>query len=543
VRKSTKQPRVAAPRPAVRLRGSELPPIAGAMREPAGSRDDPLDLTLWLRPSSEDLAGVVAAVLQGRRAPLTREELAARFAAAPADREAVGRWARRERIRITAIDPVRRSVHVRAAAGHLARLFHVARVRYRRGGHAWSSRVGAVHLPAELAAAVRGIVGFDDRPLAGRDARPAAATTARSRPPLSFTPPQIARLYRFPRGLDGRGQTIGVIALGGGFLRSDLTAFFEHLRLPRPRFTTVEVCGAANAPGDPADGAAGEVTGDIETIGALVPAARIVVYFAPNTERGFLEAVSHAVHDRRRAPSVISISWGRNEVHWDRRTLRLFDEVLAEAAALGISVCCSSGDDGAFADPPDRRPHVCFPASSPYAIACGGTSLVGTRPGRIRERAWSDRRGASGGGTSVVFRRPPWQSAPPMPSASGGRAGRCVPDVAANADPDSGYRVFFQGKWVVGAGTSAAAPVWAGLIARINQLRGSAVGLITPLLYRNRHTLVRAGAIRPVEKSQRGGSSLNHFWNTHTGLGVPHGAKLAAALCRRMTTASARRTR
>jgi kumamolisin len=105
-----------------------------------------------------------------------------------------------------------------------------------------------------------------------------------------------------------------------------------------------------------------------------------------------------------------------------------------------------------------------------------------------------------------------------------------VPDVAANADPASGYRVFGRGQWVVGAGTSAAAPVWAGLVALLNQMRGQPLGLITPWLYRRRSELVRAGALRAVRKGEEGGRASRHSWNWHTGLGVPEGEKLAAAM-------------
>jgi len=486
---------------------------------PAGAGREPLDLTLRLRHAAVDLHAVAAAIARGSRAPMTRREFAARFGAAAADIEAVVAWARRAGVAVVQVDRTRRSVHVRAAAGRLARIFRVARVRYRRDGEVWDGYDGTISVPRALAASVTGVTGFDRQP--GHAARPLAATGSPARS-VSFTPQGIARHYGFPRRADGSGQTIGVIALGGAVLRSDIAAFFEEMRLPRPQVTVVGVAGRAggHAP-------SGEVTGDVQTAGGLAPGARIVVYMAPNTERGFLEAVSHAVHDRRRAPSVISISWGRNEMHWVRRTLRHFDDVLAEAAALGISVCCSSGDTGALADRFDRRPRVCFPASSRYVIACGGTSLARRHGLPVRERPWANRLGASGGGTSAVFPRPAWQQG----VATGGVARRRrVPDVAANADPDSGYRVCFEGRWVVGAGTSASAPVWAGLLARVNQMRGTPAGLVTPLLYRRYRALVAGGAIRPI--ADRPGAGAPARWSVHTGLGVPGGARLASALAR-----------
>jgi len=380
---------------------------------------------------------------------------------------------------------------------------------------------------------VSGVLGFHQQPIAGRgalpmdrDSRPRGARDAGP----TFTAPEIAALYGFPAGFDGSGQTVGVIALGGGYRASDLDVYFRSLKLPRPRFTDVSVYGTRNSPTGSSRQFDGEVTGDIETVGALVPGAHVVVYFAPNTERGFLGAVAHAVHDRRHRPAVLSVSWGRNEKHWTRATLRHFDEVLAEAAALGITVCCSSGDDGAFAQPGDRHPGVCFPASSAHVLACGGTSLVGTTPGRIHECGWRDAAGASGGGVSALMRRPSWQAAPVTPRKTMRHEGRCLPDVSANADPESGYRVYGFGAWHVGAGTSAAAPLWAGLLARINQMMGRPIGLFTPLLYRQVDALVRSGAIRPVRTLEGSDALLRKGWNRHTGLGVPSGVELAAAI-------------
>ena len=366
----------------------------------------------------------------------------------------------------------------------------------------WLGHDGPVSVPAGLVGRVVDVLGFNERPHLSRSALPLGSTRHTGGRRRTYLPTEVARLYDFPDDLDWRGQTVGVIALGGGYRRSDLTAFYKRLDLPMPTFEDVCVGGARNAPEGPSGGFDGEVTADIETVGALVPAARIVVYFGPNSDRGFLEAVSRAVHDQQRAPSVISISWGMAETEWTRRTLALFNQVLAEAAVLGVTVCCSSGDHGVMADLRDRVPHVCFPACSPYALACGGTSLIATRRGIISEAAWNCDQGESGGGVSGLFDAPPWQSGYRIATTRTGHRGRGVPDVAADGDPDTGYRVYVGGKWCSGAGTSASAPLWAGLIARINQRRGSPVGLITPYLYRHRPALVKAGALYPIRRLQ-----------------------------------------
>jgi kumamolisin len=342
----------------------------------------------------------------------------------------------------------------------------------------------------------------------------------------------VATLYGFPADLDGRGQAVGVIALGGGYLTSDLRRYFRALHLPMPRIRAKSIDGVRNAPRGETAQFDGEVTGDVQTVGAIAPRARITVYFAPNTPRGFFEAVAAAVHDGRQRNTVISISWGQAEVHWHRSMVLAFNQVLLEAAVLGITVCCSSGDQGSFADAHDRKPHVNFPGSSPYVLSCGGTTLVGART-RIRsERVWHNQTGASGGGVSAIFPPPHWQGGFRVPRNPGGYRGRGVPDVASNADPLTGYRVFVHGQWHVGAGTSAASPLWAGLIARINQRCGTAIGLPTPYLYRHFTELARTGAVVPVTRGSNGLYRARRGWSCCTGLGTPRGARLARALAK-----------
>ena len=509
----------------VPLAGSRAPHIQGAHMAPAPPSRKPLEITLRLRRMPgvhERLFSTLTAIVDRRRRPLTRQEFAKTFGAAAKDVRAAISWARRTGLRIVAVHPSRRSVTLRAPDDVMARAFKVNRTVGTLGNVTWRTHTGPVYVPRALASVIKGVLGFDGRPVAGRSSLPPVSPRDARKKKKWFTVPEVANLYGFPPG-DGAGQTVGVIALGGGYEEKDLKKYFSAMNIPLPHFTDVSVGGVRNSPTGPSRASDGEVTGDIETVGTLVPSAHIVVYFSANSVRGFLNAVSTAVHDARHRPSVISISWGRAETHWARRTLGLFEEVLQDAAMLGVTVCCSSGDHGAFADLQDRIPHVCYPGASPYALACGGTSLRRGTGRHFHEIAWSDKFGASGGGVSVLLPRPSWQSRSPVPLNRRGKKGRGVPDVAANGDPATGYRVFVWGKWCVGAGTSAAAPLWAGLIARINQARGAAVGLVTPFLYTNFETLVRAGALRPV------GTRLGHVrrkWNRHTGIGAPKGSEL-----------------
>src|SRR6185437_14987195 len=253
-----------------------------------------------------------------------------------------------------------------------------------------------------------------------------------------------------------------IIELGGGFKPADLQTYFNGLGVAAPAVIAVPVDGGANAPTGDANGPDGEVMLDIEVIGAVAPRAKIVVYFAPNTDAGFLDAVTTAIHDTTHKPSVISISWGGPESSWTAQAMTAMDEAFGAAASLGVTVCVASGDNGSSDGVDDGADHVDFPASSPFALACGGVSSF--------------------------FSLPSWQANLQAIDSKGQAvtlAKRGVPDVAGNADPNTGYEVRIDGASTVIGGTSAVAPLWAALLARLNQASAHPVGYANPLLYQN----------------------------------------------------------
>ncbi len=211
---------------------------------------------------------------------------------------------------------------------------------------------------------------------------------------------------------DGAGECIALIELGGGYRPQDLQTYFSGLGVPLPTVTAVSVDQATNQPtGDP-DGPDGEVMLDIEVAGAIAPAAAIAVYFAPNTDAGFLDAVTTAIHDEVRKPSVVSISWGGAESTWTQQAMTTMDQAFQAAAAMGITVCVAAGDGGSTDGVSDGSNHVDFPASSSYALACGGTSLQANGTTIVSEVVWNDGNpasGAGGGGVSTFFALPSWQ--------------------------------------------------------------------------------------------------------------------------------------
>jgi kumamolisin len=415
----------------------------------------------------------------------------------------------------------RRSVVVSGTVAQLTAAFRVDLRRFSNPTGTFRGRVGTIAVPSSIADVVTGVFGLDERPQARAQfhiAHPRAVET-------SFTPLQLGALYGFPGAADGSGETIAIIELGGGYPATDLTAYFSALGIKKPSVSSVGVDGGANKPGGGANSADGEVELDIEVAGALAPGAKIVVYFAPNTDQGFLDAITTAVHDTTHKPSVISISWGSAESDWTAQATANFDAAFADAATLGVTVCVASGDGGSADGTTDGKAHVDFPASSPHVLACGGTTLRANGTAIASETVWNDPGdGATGGGISDVFAIPAWQANANIPPSAnaGARVGRGVPDVAGDADPATGYNVRVDGSDTVIGGTSAVAPLWAALIARLNQLAKKPLGLVNPMLYAN------PSLLRDITSGSNGAYSARAGWDPCTGLGSPDGAKLAA---------------
>jgi kumamolisin len=253
------------------------------------------------------------------------------------------------------------------------------------------------------------------------------------------------------------------------------------------------------------------------------------VYFAPNTDAGFLDAVSSAIHAAAPAPSVVSISWGGPESSWTAQARQALDALFQDAAALGVTVITAAGDGGATDGPATGPLTVDFPSSSPNVLACGGTRLNLYGSGIGSETVWNDLAeggGATGGGVSQAFPRPTFQSDASVPPAPNGFVGRGVPDVAGDADPGTGYAVLVDGSNTVIGGTSAVAPLWAGLIARINQARNRPLGFANPVLY----PAPVSETFNDVTSGTNGGYSAGPGWDPCTGWGSPDGARLLAAL-------------
>lgn len=482
-----------------------------------GPHDDdaPLDVTLVLRRRG----AAPSPAAWPHVAPIPRMDYGDRCGADPADLEQVRGFAREHGLAETGCEPHRRVLQLRGPAGALQKAFGVKLGRYQPddGGIPFIACAGAPALPEGVIA----VLGLDRRPVARPHFR-----TPRAQPSHSYTPTQLGRLYAFPPTGDGSGQCIAIIELGGGYRADDLSVYFTSLGLAQePSVTAVSVAGGSNQPGSGADV---EVMLDIEVAGALAPAAKIVVYFAPNTDQGFYEAISQAAHDNTHKPTVMSISWGGPENGWSDAARNAMQSALEDAAALGVTVAVAAGDNGSSDGESDGLPHVDFPASSPFALACGGTRLTAGAQAISSETVWNESRvdeGATGGGVSTVFALPGWQKGVHIPRAPDGSTGRGVPDVAADADPLTGYRVRVNGVDQVVGGTSAAAPLWAALISRLNQKIGKPLGDVHTAIYS-----IGSASFRDITRGDNGDYRAGPGWDACTGWGSPDGSALLKSL-------------
>jgi kumamolisin len=535
---------MSAVRDLVPLPGSAKRPLANARAIGPSAPDQPIEVTIVIKPPaaaqrSTALRSALAGGVAGRPF-LSREEFATNFGASATDVQRVEEFAQAAGLEVRDTNPARRTVTLVGNAAQMGAAFGVDLQDYQLpDGSTYRGRSGSLKVPASLAGIVESVLGLDDRQQARPHFQLLSQLRVITRRPLvtatAFTPLQIAQLYDFPSQgnagvpLDGRGQCIAIVELGGGYIEADLAAYFAGLGVPVPKVITVGVDGAGNQPGSDADT---EVMLDIEVAGAVAPGATIAVYFAPNTSRGFYDAITTAIHDTQNRPSVLSISWGAPEgaPDWTTATMQSYNKAFQDAATLGVSICCASGDSGSSDGRTDGRPHVDFPASAPYALACGGTKLAGSGRQIASEVVWNEdpTTSATGGGVSVSFPLPSWQAKArvPAPANSRRKNGRGVPDVAGDADPATGYEIRVNGANTVVGGTSAVAPLWAGLIALFNQCLNRPVGCLNPTIYTDAYK----AAFHDITSGNNGNYKAGPGWDPCTGLGSPDGTAIVNVL-------------
>lgn len=510
-------------------------PRHGAQKVGPSDPNETLTVTVRLRrrPDAPPLPDPSA---PGPRKIISHADFAASYGAAQADVDQVTAFAKANGLKLVDANLARRSVILSGTVAQMNKAFGVDLAKYQTPTEVYRGREGAVQLPANLANIVEGVFGLDNRRMAKRAAVRSMATPKSAQP---LTPPQVAALYNFPSP-PATNQTIGLLEFGGGYTPSDIQTFFQGLNLTTPTLTAVGVDGVSNSPGD-ADSDT-EVALDIDVAGSVAQGASIAVYFAPWTEQGWVDIVNNAIHPTagQPTPSVLSISWGWPELEeadnlsWTQAAIDAVSATFQEAGAMGITILVASGDHGSNCGISDKKAHVSYPGSDPWITSCGGTILTNVSGSSFDQGTWQDNDNwATGGGISDVFTTvPAWQENAKIPgSANDGHAGRGIPDVAGNADSASGYNLTVDGQstGAVG-GTSAVAPLYAGLVALFNANLTTPVGFLNTILYSNpgvcqdiNDGVSNATYSAPGYKSGPG-------WDACTGWGSINGAQLLAVL-------------
>src|SRR5580704_15091910 len=520
-------------RKTVPLPGSEHKPVTGVRVKGPISGDDPVEvlITLKIPASMEQRATELAKTPIAERQYMSHAEYEKAFGADDATIQKIEQFARDHNLAVSNIDRARNAIYLTGNTRDMNLAFQTNLECYEQpDGVTYRGRTGALHVPEDIADKILSINGLDERPVATPKKRLRMAASAHAAQTIEYKPQQVASLYSFPTGVNGTGQTIAIVELGGGFKQSDLNTYFGKAN---PTVTAVSVDRGRNAPtGDP-NGPDGEVLLDIEVAGSIAPGSKIAVYFAPNTNKGFLDAVSTAVHDAARNPKVISISWGSAEDGggYSSSVLNSFTQIFQAASLLGVTILVAAGDNGS-SDGVSSGNHVDFPASSPWVTACGGTTLTAPDMHTIQnETVWNDgaQGGATGGGVSTVFPVPTYQQglhATLSTNKTVALTGRGVPDIAGDADPNTGYNVLVDGQRFPIGGTSAVAPLMSALAALLNQELGKPVGFWNPQLYQAMGT----AAFRDITSGNNGAYEAAKGWDACSGVGVPVGTALASAL-------------
>lgn len=528
--------------------GSKRGRAKGARRVRDADPTKSIEVTLSLRgpelPSADELAGD----------PLTPAQFRKKYCASSRDADKVAKVLKKFGLKVESTSLETRSMRVSGKIGAIEAAFNARLGIYKSVHGEFRDREHHYKVPPGLDGIVTAILGLSERWVAKK--RVAAGRREVALRP--FGPADFERHYRFPHG-DAAGQKIAIAEFASVYFSEDVRDYCRKYKRRVPKVTLVplhvrvrnrkQVAKLPRGDRNEAIDDAKEVMMDTEIIAGLCPKAAISVYFAHDTQKGWVDMLDRVIKDR---PVVFSMSWGATEDgrNWAPAAVDAINERLQVAAALGITICVSAGDDGSSDEQDDGRAHCAFPASSPFVLAVGGTQLEHSE-GQLVERVWHKkpgrrtpnrkrRSGATGGGVSTRFDRPKWQDVKVRSLNKGSIDGRVVPDVTALSGPPW-YAIMLNGKWTTSGGTSASAPLWAALIARINALlpKEKRQRFLTPHFYKasafgeplGRHVChdVTIGHNASIPHPGAG-YAAGHGFDAASGWGTPIGTSLLLAL-------------
>ncbi len=524
-----------------------------------------MDVTIQLKSKGTDLSmdRTLKRIALGRQSPLSDTQFLEKFGATEESLVEVKKFATQHGLNVSEADLRSGRVVLSGRTANFSDAFQTKLENFDVNGMSFRGREGSLFVPNSLSGHIEGIYGMDTRPQAnfyskvlgpaespstvrpnslvqprGPEAPPAG--DAGNPPPVEpkkasgYMPNEVAEAYEFPKGTTGKGQGVAVIEMGGGIDLKNEAAYYKAHGLPMPDIKVISVNGAkTNVGREP--GADGEVALDSQVIGAAAPNAKQAVIFAPNSDRGFIDAVTRATFPEKgeNPNQAISISWGAPMESWTDQGKRGMNLAFKKAALKGLSVFAASGDDGARDASPSRTFQVDYPAADPYVTGTGGTRLTIQNGKRLGEVAWNngEGRGAGGGGVSPDA-VPDYQTGLKIPENANktGVPGRGVPDISGNADPVTGYRIRVGGSEQIIGGTSAVAPLYSALAVRLNEGLGGTrqVGFMNPFLYKN-GMAGTAPFFNDITSGTNNGYNTNSGWDAVTGWGSVNGEKLLAA--------------
>jgi kumamolisin len=468
---------------------------------------------------------------------LTRDQFAYQFGAIEDEVAVVTDWATAQGLTVLDANSSAATVKILGTAGQYNTLFKIELQNAIDGDRTYLTHSDELIVPVDIDDVVNLIAGLDNSMSFHSNAAIDPTVPGPVDPNVisNPTPVDLAAAYKFPSSpgnaqSQGAGACVAIIELGGGWTTQNLTSTFSRIGLANPIVVDVLVDGGVNNPADA--GPSGEVMLDIYCVGAVIPSGKIAMYFAPNTFQGFIDTIIAATNDRVNNPSVISVSWGTTDTNWSTPSRQAFDAALQASIVQGITTFVAIGDYGTQAISGGPTYTVQYPGTSPYVISSGGTVITINNDYTIAsEVVWKTGTSfATGGGYSSIYSIPSWQSGKgySYKTYPGGTVTtlttRGVPDVSAMA---TGYSFYYSSSNLFGTflGTSAVAPLLAGMMARINQLSGRRIGFVNASWYG------ASGAFNDITVGDNAapaavGYSGTVGWDACTGLGSPIGTAL-----------------
>ncbi|HEY6284087.1 MAG TPA: S53 family peptidase [Ktedonobacteraceae bacterium] len=527
--------------PRTLLSGHEVPLIQQAHLVQNTNPAQQLNLSIGMQlRNSSDLDSLLSAIYDPNSAQyhqyLTPDQFNQLFAPTSDQVQQVVSYLQSQGMTVTSVAPNNLLIDATATVAQVQQAFSVQINTYQAGNHTFYANTASPSVPTSISQLISSIGGLDNsvqyHPLYRRMIKHIQNHDAALAAPGGFGPKDVSGAYNATplqnAGILGDNQTVALFELDG-YQPSDVTQYFQNYGLATPTISNVPVDGFNGAPGQGAI----EVELDMEVVGALAPHANQIVYEGPNTTQGLNDTYNQIVHDNK--AHIVSISWGLCEAYSGAAELQTLDAIFKQGAAQGISFFAAAGDSGAY-DCGDGTLGVDSPASDPYVTGVGGTNLQLNAGAYGSESVWSNPNdtqrspngAGGGGGVSNTFGQPSWQSGPGTQSGN-----REVPDVSADADPATGYATYCtvtnagcpSTGWITVGGTSAAAPLWAGSMALIDQYlqsQGKAVvGSANPALYNLFTTQQQSPEFHDVTSGNNLHYNATPGYDMASGIGTP----------------------